>query len=89
MCIRDSHSAMQPIVTIWANAFAPSHARATVHSFMGQAESFGEVIGGLTLGAVAELVSVPAAMTASATLFVVAAALTMTARPSWVGASSS
>ena len=56
---------------------------------MGQAESFGEVIGGLTLGAVAELVSVPAAMTASAALFVVAAALTMTARPSWVDASSS
>jgi len=67
------HLATVPLVTTWANHFAPSSARATVHSFIGQAEAFGEILGGIALGAVAEIFTVPTAMTLSAALFVIAA----------------
>lgn len=77
------HSATQPLVEAWTNTFATSNARATVHSFMGQAESFGEVIGGIALGTVAEVFTVPTAMTISAILFVGAALVSLQARATW------
>lgn len=73
-------NATSPIVESWTNRFADPNARATVHSFMGQAESIGEVGGGLALGAVAQLASVSSAMTISAALFAGSAALALTAR---------
>lgn len=75
-----SHMATQPLVISWTNRHADPTARATVHSFMGQAESIGEVVGGLTLGAVAELVSVSSAMMISAVLFATSAIIVLTAR---------
>lgn len=77
------HLATVPLVTTWTNHFAPSSSRATVHSFIGQAEAFGEILGGITLGAVAEVFTVPIAMTLSAVLFGVAALTALTARGAW------
>lgn len=74
------HGASAPLVTVWTNTFASSDARATVHSFIGQGESFGEVVGGVTLGAVAEFATVPIAMTISACLFAAMAAYASRAR---------
>ena len=73
-------SATAPVVESWTNRFADPNARATIHSFMGQAESIGEVGGGLALGAVAQLASVSSAMTISAVLFAGSAALALSAR---------
>ena len=72
-----------PLVTTWANTFASSENRATVHSFVGQAEAFGEILGGIALGAVAQLTTVPTAMTVSAGLFLLAAYIASTARHHW------
>ena len=77
------HLATVPLVTTWANNFAPSSARATVHSFIGQAEAFGEILGGIALGAVAEIFTVPTAMTLSAVLFAIAGITALSARPTW------
>lgn len=73
-----------PLVTTWANTFASSENRATVHSFVGQAEAFGEILGGIALGALAQLTSVPTAMTVSAALFLLAGYIASTARHHWV-----
>lgn len=75
--------ATEPLVINWTNSFASSQARATVHSFMGQSEAFGEILGGIALGAIAQLTTVPTAMTVSSLLFVGAAFLTLTARKVW------
>lgn len=80
-----AHSATQPLVELWANNFASSSARATIHSFMGQGESIGEVMGGIALGTVAEVFTVPTAMTISAVLFLLAALISMRARALWQG----
>ena len=77
------HLATVPLTMTWTNRFAPSEARATVHSFIGQAEAFGEILGGIVLGTIAELITVPTAMTISAVLFIIAAGVALTARPGW------
>lgn len=77
------HSATDPLVAIWTNTFASSEARATIHSFIGQGESIGEVVGGITLGATAQIFSVPTAMTVSLLLFLFAAIYATTARAAW------
>ena len=38
--------------------FAASENRATVHSFVGQSEAFGEILGGIALGTLAQLTQV-------------------------------
>lgn len=76
-------TATEPLVALWTNTFAPSSARATIHSFIGQGESIGEVLGGLALGTVAQVFTVPIAMTISLALFVVAALLSMSGRSEW------
>ena len=79
LIVRDGFSrAIEPVVTTWANAFASSEARATVHSFIGQAEAFGEILGGVALGTVAEVFTVPTAMTISAILFLIAGGVALT-----------
>jgi len=67
-------SAALPLPQTWANAHAPPHLRATVLSFVGQANAAGEIAGGLALGAVAASGSIPAALTGSALLTLAAAA---------------
>lgn len=77
------HFASEPLVTTWTNTFATSRARATIHSFMGQAEAFGEILGGIVLGTIAEVFTVPTAMTISAVLFLTAAAIAATTSRVW------
>ncbi len=77
------HLATVPLTVTWTNNFAPPDARATVHSFIGQAEAFGEILGGIALGVVAEVITVPTAMTISAVLFAGAAIVSLTARSTW------
>lgn len=68
-----------PLPQTWANAHAPSHLRATVLSFAGQANALGEIAGGLALGAVAAAVSVPAALVVSSLLTLAAGAVCLLA----------
>ena len=61
-------------VTIgWTNHFTDRHNRATVHSFVGQAGSVGEISGGIGLGLVARQMGISAALTASAVVYLAAA----------------
>lgn len=69
--------ALWPVLEGWANRDAPSEVRATVHSLMGQTTSLGELSGAIALGAVAELVTIPVALTVAA-LFFAAASLVAT-----------
>lgn len=57
-----------------ANRHAEPSVRATVVSFVSQSQAVGEVAVGLGLGVVAQLVSVPVALTAAGVLFAVSAA---------------
>ena len=65
-------SAAQPLAITWTNAHAPSGVRATVHSFVEQASSLGEIGGGVILGAVAAATTVPTALTISVVLILLA-----------------
>jgi len=68
--LQDSvREAMWPVMEGWANRDAPTEVRATVHSLMGQTMSVGAIGGGLLLAAVAEAVSIPAAMIGGAVFF--------------------
>ncbi len=75
----------EPLIDTWANALATPDARATVHSFIGQTRSLGEIAGGLSLGALAALYTLPVAWTVAAGLFVAAASIALTARRYWDG----
>lgn len=66
-------AATEPVKAAWANEHAPPASRATVQSFVGQAHSLGEIVGGVTLGVVATLVGVPAALTISALTYLLSA----------------
>ncbi|MDW3177231.1 MAG: MFS transporter [Acidimicrobiia bacterium] len=74
--LQDSvREALWPVLEGWANRDAPSEVRATVHSLMGQTTSMGELVGGIALGTVAELVTIPVALTVAALFFAAAAAV--------------
>ena len=57
------------VAAIWVNQRATSDVRATVQSFLGQAEAIGEVGGGIALGIVAQQLGVSTALVCSASLF--------------------
>ncbi|MFI5270343.1 MAG: MFS transporter, partial [Chloroflexota bacterium] len=50
-------SVNRPISVIWVNRRTRTDVRATVHSFLSQAESIGEISGGVALAAVAQATS--------------------------------
>lgn len=58
----------QPIFTAWLNQNLVPHIRATVFSIAGQADAFGQIIGGPVIGAVATLASLRVAMVAVAVI---------------------
>jgi predicted MFS family arabinose efflux permease len=60
---------------IWVNRRASSDVRATVQSFLSQAEYLGEITLGITLGLLAQATNIPVAMTGSCALALVAGAL--------------
>jgi len=67
----------------WTNHFTDRSNRATVHSFVGQAQSLGEISGGITLGIVAQQIGLGMALTASAVIYVLASAWTYRGRARW------
>lgn len=71
---------IRAVSVIWVNRRATSDVRATVQSFLGQAESTGEIAGGLTLGVVAQSSSITVALTCSAALVAVAGGLVVRSR---------
>lgn len=68
------------VSVIWVNERTTSDVRATVHSFLSQAESFGEVVGGIALALLARAAGSPATVLTSAVL--VAATALLIRRPS-------
>jgi len=62
-----------PLAGAMANREASSGVRATVISFLGQAEALGQVLGGVALGLVAQFVSLPIALATAAGLLAAAA----------------
>ncbi len=74
--LQDStREALWPVLEGWANRDAPTEVRATVHSLMGQTTAFGELVGGLALGSVAELTSIPLVLKLGAALFALSGVL--------------
>lgn len=76
-----ARSIARPVTEVWTNAHAEPASRATVHSFIGQAHSLGEITGGLSLGFVASVVGLPIALTGSALLYGLAALTASRTRP--------
>ncbi len=70
-------SVIAVVATAWVNRRAPSDARATVNSFLGQAESIGEVNGGIALAIVAQTAGIPTAFVVSAALFAITSIVVM------------
>ena len=66
-------SVLPVVAEVWVNRQAESESRATVQSFLGQAESMGEIVGGVALGAIARRFDVPLALYGSALLFAASA----------------
>lgn len=65
-----------PVVTaLWINRSTGSETRATVQSFLGQATSAGQILGGLLLGAIATTSGIAAAIGTSAALFAISGVL--------------
>jgi DHA3 family tetracycline resistance protein-like MFS transporter len=67
----------------WTNHFTDRPNRATVHSFVGQAMSLGEISGGLVLGVVAQRLGLVEALTASAAVYLLSAAVAGLGRERW------
>ncbi len=63
---------VDPVGEAWINRHAPSEVRATVISFRSQSMASGEVLGGLTLGLVAEFVGLSVAFAVGAALLAAA-----------------
>jgi MFS transporter, DHA3 family, tetracycline resistance protein len=62
--------AVVPAYTIWYNEHLNSRVRATMLSFSGQVDSFGQVIGGPPIGLIGDLINIPAALLASAVMLI-------------------
>lgn len=73
----------QPVTVAWANAHATPATRATVHSFVGQAHSVGEITGGVALGLLAARAGLPVALAGSAVLYLLAAVSAARSRRRW------
>ena len=73
-------SIARPVTVVWTNAHTQPATRATVHSFIGQAHSLGEITGGLALGLIASITGIPAALTGSAILYLAASGVAIRGR---------
>ena len=72
------------VTVAWTNHFTDSSNRATVHSFVGQAMSLGEISGGIVLGLVAQRAGISSALTISAGIYFVAALVSVRGRTRWL-----
>lgn len=73
---------------VWVNRGTTSATRATVQSFVGQADAAGQIVGGLAIGWVARAAGIPAAVTIAAALFAAAGLVVLTGRSPARGAGS-
>ncbi len=69
------------VSVIWVNRRATSDVRATVQSFLAQAEYFGEISFGLALGILAQATSIGVAMVGSCALVAYAGVMAVRSRP--------
>jgi MFS family permease len=70
------------IGTIWVNSRTTGDVRATVHSFLAQAEYFGEIVCGFAIAAVARYAGLATALVACGSLYAVTILVARRARPS-------
>jgi hypothetical protein len=70
-----SSSVTRAVSVIWVNRRTTSDIRATVHSFLSQAETAGEIVGGLAFLATAQVAGMPGTFIASGTLIACVGAL--------------
>jgi predicted MFS family arabinose efflux permease len=68
------------VSVIWVNRRTASDIRATVQSFLSQAESVGEIIGGFALAVLAQAAGISAALLTSGALIAVAGAMVVLSR---------
>lgn len=68
-----TREAFDAVSAAWTNAYADEASRATVHSLVSQAHGVGEVLGGLTLAAVAQATSITVAVAVAGALWASAA----------------
>jgi MFS family permease len=68
------------VSVIWVNRRTTSDVRATVHSFLSQAETIGEIFGGFALALLAEAAGIPVALMTSGALLACAGALVVRSR---------
>jgi hypothetical protein len=68
-----AYNVTRAVSEIWVNRRTTSDVRATVHSFLSQAESVGEILGGFALAVLARAAGGPAALLAAAGLIAVTA----------------
>ncbi|MGH1506220.1 MAG: MFS transporter [Acidimicrobiales bacterium] len=78
-----ARSVARTVTVGWTNHFTEQANRATVHSFVGQSQSLGEIAGGITLGLVAREAGIAAALTASASIYLVASGWARRGRTRW------
>lgn len=67
-----SEPVTRAVGVVWVNRRATSDVRATVHSFLSQAEGLGEISAGIALGLLARVTTIPVVLTCSAALFALA-----------------
>lgn len=73
MALQDPcREALDPVTAAWANREAPEASRATVHSFVSQAEGIGRAAGGVALASLAELTNIRWAIFGAAVLWLAA-----------------
>jgi MFS family permease len=68
------------VSVIWVNRRTTSDVRATVHSFLSQAETIGEIVGGLALAVLAQAAGISVALITSGGLIACAGAMVARAR---------
>jgi predicted MFS family arabinose efflux permease len=81
-----SFSVTRAVSVIWVNRRMTSEVRATVHSFLSQAESVGEICGGFMLALLARAASTSVVLITAAALIAGAGAMVMRARRARGGA---
>ncbi len=70
-----SFNVTRTVSVIWVNRRTPSDIRATMHSFLSQAESVGEIVGGVSLAGLAAASGIVSTIVASAALLGLAGTL--------------
>ena len=76
-----SFNVTRAVSVIWVNRRTTSDVRTTLHSFLSQAESTGEIIGGFALAAPAQAGGIPGTLLTSAALIAATGVLVARSRP--------